>query len=510
MRDAALARPHQGCSVASVAWTNTGALYVTIVVKATLSLRDGGPAALVTAAPVETQDRFTTQGERSSLVVARELFPYRPRVDVTLTGHAQLPAGGVGIARLAVHGEGGWIDKSLEVRAPPPQAGTQARTRLPPSRVPLSWEATWGDDENPIGVPRGSLAWILDPEQPGKGVGFGPVAPHWLRRDAALGGHDPAFLEVDSPRFPESFDWEYFQAAPLDQQLAFLDGTEALELVGILDQARTLRTSLPHLVAAAWVFAPWEVSEGQPIDLVADGLAIDADRALAHVVWRATYPMLGEDWSLSQLQLMASVEARVAPGEPLSPVPVPAARRTPAPSLAEFGARPAPPIAQPQHPAASLFDTDDGEDVGTRPLTRKELLAAMAQSGKALPFRSPGATAKPMEHARTAEIELPVPSDPTPPAPPHRPEQTRPIPMDQIFDADGDHGTVAGDDDDLADAASVKLPLFLRNDAPRSARAPLDTDLDSPSLIASRKAPRPPEPSISDEETQAEDDTSRR
>ena len=82
--------------------------------------------------------------------------------------------------------------------------------------------------------------------------------------------------------------------------------------------------------------------------------------------------------------------------------------------------------------------------------------------------------------------------------------------MDQIFDADGDHGTVAGDDDDLADAASVKLPLFLRNDAPRSARAPLDTDLDSPSLIASRKAPRPPEPSISDEETQAEDDTSRR
>lgn len=508
MRDAALARPHQGCSVASVAWTNAGALYVTIAVKTTLSLRDDGPAALVTPAPVETQDRFTTQGERGSLMVARELFPYRPRVDVTLTGHAQLPAGGVGIARLAVRGEGGWIDKSLEVRPPP----SHGHTRLPPSRVPLSWEATWADDENPVGVPRGSLAWILDPEQPGKGVGFGPVAPHWARRNSALGGHDPTFLEVDSPRFPDAFDWEYFHAAPIDQQLAFLGGTEAIELDGILDRARTLRTSLPHLVAAAWAFAPWEVAEGQPLDLVADGLAIDADRALAHVVWRATYPMLGEDWSLSQLQLMASVEARVAPGEPLSSTAIPAARRTPAPSISQIGARPAPPIAQPQHPAASLFDTDDGEDVGTRPLTRKELLAAMAQSGKALPFRSTAATAKPMEHARTAEIELPVPSEGAPPAQsaPHRPEQTRPIPIDQIFDGDGDHGTVTGDDDDLADAASVKLPPFLRADVPRSARAPLDTDLDSPSSIARRQAPRPPEPSIADEETQVEDDTSRR
>lgn len=510
MRDAALARPHQGCSVASVAWTSTGALYVTIVVKATLALRDGGPSALVTAAPVETQDRFTSRDERGSLLVARELFPYRPRVDVTLTGHAQLPPGGVGIARLAIHGEGGWIDKSLEVRPPP----TRGRTALPPNRVALGWEATWADDENPIGIPRGSLAWILDSEQPGRAVGFGPLASHWARRASALGGQDAGFLENDSPRFPEGFDWEFFHAAPVDQQLAWIDGTEAIELDGILDRAPMLRTSLPQLSAAAWAFAPWEVAEGQPLDLVADGIAIDADRALCHVVWRATYPMLGEDWSLSQLQLMASVEAHAVPAAATSLVSVPAARRTPAPSisrvsLAELGAKPAPPIAPPAHPAASLFDTDDGEEQGTRPLTRKELLAAMAQSGKALPFGPP----KRVEQIRTSEIPVP-PAPPSPgPTPARSSEQTRPIPHDAIFGADGDHGTVAGDDDELADAASVKLPAFLRTEGPHSigrARPPLDTDLDSPSAIARRQAPEQDDASFADDETYAADDPARR
>lgn len=508
MRDSALARPHHGCSVASVAWTSGGALYVTIVAKATLSLRDGGPSALVTPEPIEADDRFTTLDERGSLFVARELFPYRPRVDVTLTGHAQLPPAGVGIARLAVGGEGGWFDKRLEVRPPPTYGRGQ-----PPSRVALGWEATWADEDNPIGVPRGSLAWILDPEQPGKAVGFGPIASHWARRSAALGESDRSFLDQDSPRFPDAFDWEYFHAAPDDQQLAWIDGTESLELDGVIDGVPTLRTSLPHLVAAAWAFAPWEVAEGQPLDLVADGIAIDADRSLAHVVWRATYPMIGEDWSLSQLQLVASVEARVAPAEPMSRVVVPAARRTPAATLAGLGARPASPVVQPQHPAASLFDTDDGEEDGTRPLTRKELLAAMAASGKALPFRAEAAqrptaeAARPIGHLQTAEIDTSQQGAPGPPQAGRASEQTRPIPLDQIFGSDGEHGTMAGDDDELADAASVKLPAFLRTEAPRSARAPLDTDLDSPSSVAARSRP---EPSIADEETQVEDDSSRR
>ena len=175
MRDAGLARAHQGCSVASLAWSSGSGLYVTVVVKTTLALRDGGAAAMITPAPVESRDRFLGREHASSLLVARELFPYRPRVDVTFTGHAHLPSSGVGAVRLAVAGDGGWIDKTLEVRPPP----SRGRTRSPALRVPLTWEGTWADEDNALGVPPGSggQAWIIDPARHGASAGLGPLPP---------------------------------------------------------------------------------------------------------------------------------------------------------------------------------------------------------------------------------------------------------------------------------------------------------------------------------------------
>lgn len=469
MRDAGLARPHQGCSVASLAWSSGSGLYVTVVVKTTLALRDGGPAALVTPAPIETRDRFLGREHASSLLVARDLFPYRPRVDVTLTGHAHLPSSGVGGVRLALAGDGGWIDKTLEVRPPP----SRGRTRSPALRVPLSWEGAWADEDNPLGVPRdtGAQAWIVDPGRPGASVGLGPLPPGAPRRFGALRGIDPRVLEDDAPRIPEGFDWEHFQIAPVDQQLGWLTGAERLELQGIVEGRPSIQTWLPGLAAAAWAFAPWEVGEGQPVDLVADGVAIDADRGLVHVTWRGVYPLLGEDWSLSQLQLVASVTAAE---EAAVEAVAPAAPRT----LAGLG-----PSSQAAPAVASLFDTDDGEDAGTKPLTRKEILAAMAMAGKALPFGAP----RPRPDAgKTTELELPpttgVASRPVPPAPPPparpatespRVEETRPLPLSRVF-AIGDEHTATGDDESVGGVLEA-LPPWLRA-SPRSSR---DTEVDA-------------------------------
>jgi hypothetical protein len=497
MRDAALARPHEGCSTASVVWSSGGGVYVTVVVKATLALRDGGPAALVTAAPVEARDRFIGREHASSLLVARELFPYRPRVDVTATGHAHLPSSGVGVVRLAVAGDGGWIDKTLEVRPPP----SRGRTRPPAPRVPLSWEGTWADDENPLGV-RASLggqAWIVDPARRGAPAGLGPLPPSSPRRVAALRGADARLFDEDAPRVPEGFDWEHFQAAPGDQQLAWLAGHESVELYGMIEGQPAVRTRLPGLAAAAWAFAPWEVPEGQPIDLVADGVVIDADRALAHVVWRATYPLLDEDWSLSQLQILASVTAAEVAAEEPAP---PAAPRT----LAGLG----PGAGAPDPAAASLFDTDDGDDHGTRPLTRKELLAAMADAGKALPFGAPPASATISARTRTDDDPAPTsgarrsapPTPPpaalrstaaTPPAAPSPPsapsEETRPLSLARVLAAVADEHTLTGDEASIEPVLDA-LPPWLRT-GPPSRR---DTEVD------------PAEHAFGDEETHVEGD----
>src|SRR5690606_39145952 len=153
----------------------------------------------------------------------------------------------------------------------------------------------------------------------------------------------------------------------------------------------------------------------------------------------------GEDWSLSQLQLVASVTAAEAPAIAAPPSRPPPARETSA-----------------AIDVPSLFDTDDGEDHGTRPLTRKELLAAMAAAGKALPFGAP----RRREANRTAELELPDaaeaapgarPADartapPAPPAPGSSPgagEVTRKLALDRVFSAGADEHTVAGDDAEL-------------------------------------------------------------
>lgn len=429
MRDAALARPHQGCDVASLVWGSGGALYVTVVVKATVSLRDGGPARLVTPAPIEVADRWSARENASGLLAACELFPYRPRVDVTYVGHVQLPAGGVASVRLAASGEGGWFDKTLEVRPPP----ARGRTRSPATRVAMAWE-------------------------PGGPASLGPMPPGAPHRAALLGAVDPRLLDDDAPRFPEGFDWEHFHVAPADQQLPWMVGTETLELDGLIEGVPNVSTRLPGLAAAAWAFAPWEIGEGQPVDLVPDGIAIDGDRALAHVLWRGTYPLLGSDWSLSQLQILASVTAAEASPEPVV-VPPPARTLTGLGPPAGLG--PAP-LGAPQQgafdPASipSLFDSVD-EDEGTRPLTRKQLLAAMASAGRALPFGAPRSRT---ELGKTAELELPPPSGP--PAPPARSEETRRLPLERVFTAEADGHTVSGDDDDLSGASSDALPPWLR------------------------------------------------
>lgn len=470
MRDAALARPHQGCSVASLVWSSGGALYVTVVVKATVALRDGGPARLVTPAPIVAADRWSGRESSSSLLAACELFPYRPRVDVTYVGQVQLPAGGVASVRLAASGEGGWFDKTLEVRPPP----ARGRTRSPATRVAMAWEGTWADADNALGVaPDGSAgaAWILDPARPGSSAGLGPMPPGAPRRAGSFGGADPRLLDEDAPRFPEGFDWEHFHVAPADQQLPWIVGTETLELDGLIEGVPHLSTRLPGLAAAAWAFAPWEIGEGQPVDLVPDGIVIEGDRALAHVLWRGTYPLLGSDWSLSQLQILASVTAAESSPEPVV-VPPPARTLTglgPPPGLGPA------PLGAPQQGGfdaasiPSLFDSVDEEE-GTRPLTRKQLLAAMAAAGRALPFGAPRART---ELGKTAELELPPPSAPPPPE--ARSEETRRLPLDRVFTADADGHTVSGDDDDRSAASSEALPPWLRASSADEASVDADT-----------------------------------
>src|SRR5690349_1839669 len=89
-------------AVGAIAWRYRGAVHVSAIVKATFGVVADAP--MVLGAPEE--------------LGPDDLVPYRPRADVTLTGHAHAPGGRAKTVtvRLAIHRGGrALLDRSIRV-----------------------------------------------------------------------------------------------------------------------------------------------------------------------------------------------------------------------------------------------------------------------------------------------------------------------------------------------------------------------------------------------------------
>ena len=128
--------------------------------------------------------------------------------------------------RLASSREHPLLDKTVHV------FGYRAHVRASPQRfkkIPLGWERAYGGaghDDNPAGTGAtvvATLPNLVDPADPQRPAGFGPVARQWGPRRRLLGGVDP-----QQPRGRRRWscrpgiDFRYFHAAPADQQIEYL------------------------------------------------------------------------------------------------------------------------------------------------------------------------------------------------------------------------------------------------------------------------------------------------
>jgi hypothetical protein len=124
--------------------------------------------------------------------------------------------------------------------------------------LPITYENAIGgvkSNTNPVGrsIDSDALPQIEDPRwidtsplEDADPAGFGPLAPSWAPRAELIRAHDACCLKA--PWFPESFDYGYFNAAPLDQQVAgYLRGDEELLFENLHRQHATYRTYLPGL-----------------------------------------------------------------------------------------------------------------------------------------------------------------------------------------------------------------------------------------------------------------------
>jgi uncharacterized protein YjbI with pentapeptide repeats len=323
---------------------------LTVIVKATFGMVPDGPAQIAAPVDLVREDRGRegpvaggppASGAAAALEEAAEVAPYLPSAGVVLSGHACAPPGrpvsGM-VVRLAVYRDGPVLDKSLHVfgyRAPIASTAPQ-----PFQQIPLVYERAYGGpsvDDNPAGVGASAgsrtLPNVIDPTDPQRPAGFGPIPRHWPARRRLLGRVDPAVLGPPIAEIPEGFDFRWFHAAPGDQQVEYLHGDEWIVVDGMHAAMPHVQTRLPSAQAEARCYAlgasGWE--PGLPIELSADTLIIDADRQICSVIWRGhlVLEQVGAE-ALHRLRVFAGValpESPLAwpdPAEIAPPAPPPA------------------------------------------------------------------------------------------------------------------------------------------------------------------------------------------
>lgn len=220
----------------------------------------------------------------SSIRYEADLIPTKPATDVTLNGHAIVPAGkplrtmdvsmrvGPLNKRLRVFGERRW-ERGLAHRLCPSAPALFERMPLTYERAFGGWDRTRQEPSkqrlyptNPIGTGFGvsadraegqALPNIEDPSQPLREWdahpppgGFGAIASYWAPRLARGGTYDDAWMKRKFPLLPDDFDDRFYQSAPPDQQVnQRLFGGEEVELVNLTESGR-LCFKLPRVYLA--------------------------------------------------------------------------------------------------------------------------------------------------------------------------------------------------------------------------------------------------------------------
>jgi uncharacterized protein YjbI with pentapeptide repeats len=296
-------------------WRSHDQLRATVVVKATFSLADGKPMPMVAPRPLTVVDRHIDDDPTGSLAVPSDMAPFLAAADVVLIGSAY-PPGGVparlGTARLMIHaGREAVLDKSIYVFGD--RRGWDQQPD-PFSRVPLDYRRAFGGEafaDNPVGVgvhAGSGVPNLVDAKAPRAPGCFAPISREWPSRCALATADMPARFATRVLELPTTLDWAYFQCAPRDQRIGYLNGDEWISLQGVHPQHERIQSQLPRCCGEAriWSVDAPATDPGYPIAMNADLLLIDADAMIATLSWRGSIGLANEDVPAT-LQIGAAV-----------------------------------------------------------------------------------------------------------------------------------------------------------------------------------------------------------
>jgi uncharacterized protein YjbI with pentapeptide repeats len=291
-------------SVGTLAWRNaTGELELTIIAKATFEIRPDHRARIAQPYPL-FGDVYFEENEGRSLRVASDFAPQKPNVDVLFTGAAYAPIGERVThrsVRLAVTaGSTVLVDKKLlAVGSRERGKGGTPTAPQPFAHLPLRWELAYGGASsraNPIGMgedpgdPR--LPSIVDPADPRRTAGLGPIPSSWWARREKLGGADPAVLAAPVPTLRAGIDLAFFNSAPSGQQIGALQGHEQVTMTGLHPAWQEMTWRLPGVCAHTVVELG---GERRDVPLRIDTLWIEGETMRGVLTWRGSLALEAED-----------------------------------------------------------------------------------------------------------------------------------------------------------------------------------------------------------------------
>ncbi len=122
-------------------------------------------------------------------------------------------------------------------------------------------------------------------------MGFGFISPGWKPRIDYAGTYDEAWDENRFPFLPEDFDDMYFQAAPVDQIVPFLQGGEQVTLKSLSPHGE-LSFALPTIdLPVTFIYRDGDEEQHQP---KLDTLILEPDELRFQMLWRVLAPKVGK------------------------------------------------------------------------------------------------------------------------------------------------------------------------------------------------------------------------
>ncbi|MEY4561751.1 MAG: hypothetical protein RLZZ618_1028 [Pseudomonadota bacterium] len=287
-------------------------------------------------APLVMADTFTGEAGLSSPVHEIDFAPRKLRCDILLVCSAHAPEGRP-VPRVDVGVRVGSWSKSFSVVGPRQWdcgiATLRATAAEPFTRQAISYDVAYGGVDvrhedpakhaafmaNPVG--RGfhkhlQKEWVhgrplplteelgrpvSDTDGAYRPMSFGPVGRSWDPRAAWAGTYDDAWREKHFPFLPPDFDEQYFQAAPLDQQVPldfFRQGPVEVTLSNLTPEGLT-RFTIPELVAPVHIFP--KRGEREDLTAVLDTVVIEPDLQRFSLTWRVARPLRKNMFEIAQV-----------------------------------------------------------------------------------------------------------------------------------------------------------------------------------------------------------------